>query len=114
MRLNGRLRVGVVAIVHLQVANTGSARTGDLTASLALPAGLRYAGMGGSQPQAWTCSASSQGATCTHGPIGPNIAAPAAIEVVLVDLTGCGSPVLATVVSDGISASAQSGAIACQ
>jgi len=106
--VSGLLGLGLAAVVDVHVADAGGAATAGLTASLTLPAGTVLLGVAGTGPQTWSCTASSAGATCVHGPIAAGTATTAAVRVLVVSLSGCGSPVLATVTSGGLSAAGQS------
>jgi len=112
--VNGVLGLGLVATVVVRVADTGTEPTSALTANLTLPSGIDLLGLtgGGSGSQPWTCSTNSAGATsCTHGPIAAGTATSATVQVLVTALSGCGSGVLATVVSGTLSASGQSASV---
>jgi RNA polymerase sigma factor (sigma-70 family) len=106
--VTGLLGLGLAAVVDVQVADSGGAASADLTASLTLPAGTMLLGLAGSGPQTWTCTAIATGASCVHGPIAAGAATTAAVRILVVSLSGCGNPVLATVTSGALSASGQS------
>lgn len=101
---------GNIAQFFFQVTDTGSASTGELTATIALPSGSSLAnfGGGGHRHNAWTCQATSSGATCQHAAISPNEQVSGFILIQVSSSSACGQPVDVTVTSGSASASAQS------
>lgn len=108
------------AMVTFAVADTGSAATGDLTVSVALPPGSAlisgglhgqdngparggFGGFGG-----WNCQPASGGAACQHGPVPAGTQTQDALFIVIESSTACGQPVGLTVTSGSATASAQS------
>jgi hypothetical protein len=108
------------AQVVFEVTDTGSAATGQITASITLPAGASMmtgggGGDGGDLGQSasdwtfgWTCQPTSAGATCQHGGIAAAAQAVGAIYIALSGTTACGQPVELAVASGKAAASAQS------
>lgn len=113
--VNGLLALGLVTVVDVHVADTGGAATARLTADLALPPGTVLLGLAGSGPKTWKCSTSAAGVnSCAHGPIAAGAASSVAVRILVVSLSGCGDPVLATVTSGALSASGHSaGRVPC-
>ena len=101
----GLLNLGAVAIVTVRVADAGKARTGPLTSRLTLPAGLALVGLP-KRSSGWTCSARS----CSHAAIAARARTAVAFRVLVVSLSGCGQPIVATVTSGPLSATAKSAA----
>ena len=101
--VNGPLSLSAVDLVAVSVSDPGTAATGGVTASLALPAGLRLLGPGSGSP-GWSCS----GSTCTHGPIAAGADATVSFRILVASLVSCGDPVPASAVSAGLSATGQS------
>jgi DNA-directed RNA polymerase specialized sigma24 family protein len=100
---------GNIAQGFFQVTDTGSASTGELTATIALPSGSSLANFGGGHwHSGWTCQATSSGATCQHAAISPNDQAPGFILIQVSNSSACGQPIDVTVTSGSASASAQS------
>jgi RNA polymerase sigma factor (sigma-70 family) len=99
------------AQVFFTVTDTGSKGTGQLTASITLPAGSSLpTGQGGAGWGGWSCQPDSNGATCQHGPIA---AGQQTQDGIFITINGqnspaCGQPVEIAVSSDSVSASAQS------
>jgi hypothetical protein len=108
------------AMVTFAVADTGSAATGDLTVSVALPPGSAlisgglhgqdngparggFGGFGG-----WNCQPASGGAACQHGPVSAGTQTQDALFIVIESSTACGQPVGLTATSGSATASAQS------
>jgi len=110
--------------VVFQVTNTGSAATGALVVSVALPAGTSLLsghgngnGNGGDDEQVigghpghngWTCKATSTGAQCSHAPIPAGGQSEGTISIAISSSSACGQAVSVTVASGPASASAQS------
>ncbi len=108
--------------VVFEVTDTGSAGTGQLTASITLPAGASVmagggggGGGGGDQGNSasdwtfgWTCQPSSAGATCQHAGLAAGTQAVGAIYITLSGTTACGQPVELAVTSGSASTSARS------
>ena len=105
---------GGMAAVVFSVTNTGTAATGGLTATIALPAGSSYIpdghhwhhghhGQGG-----WTCQATTSGASCQHAGIPSGGQAGGGMLIQVNGSSACGQPVQVTVTSGAESASAQS------
>jgi RNA polymerase sigma factor (sigma-70 family) len=101
----GLLKLGAVVTVTVHVSNQGTAATGSLTASLTLPSGVSLLGPV-SGNHGWSCG----GASCSHAPIGAGNRAPLAYQVLVVNLSGCGQQVVATVTSGSLTATGWSGA----
>jgi RNA polymerase sigma factor (sigma-70 family) len=109
--VTGVLGLGLLASVVLHVTDTGTAPTGSLAASITLPSGIELLHLtgGGSGAHPWKCSTSVAGvASCSHGSIAAGAQTSATVQVLVTALSGCGNPVLATVVSGVLSASGQS------
>jgi DNA-directed RNA polymerase specialized sigma24 family protein len=104
----GFSRVGTVAF---GVANAGPAATGDLAATVSLPAGTALASSTGAF--GWTCSAAGHGAACVHGPIGAAARTGSILTVQITGSAACGQLVSVTVTGGESAASAQSGTIQC-
>jgi RNA polymerase sigma factor (sigma-70 family) len=103
------------ADVDFQVTDTGSAATGDLTATITLPAGASMVGGGQhafDNGDGWTCQATSTGATCQHAAIGAGAQTGGSIFI-SVSTSACGQPVDITAASGSLSATGQSGGIPC-
>jgi RNA polymerase sigma factor (sigma-70 family) len=101
----GLLKLGAVAIVTVRVADPGTARTGPLTSRLTLPPGVSLVGLP-KRSSGWTCSARS----CSHAAIAARARTTVAFRVLVVNLSGCAQPIVATVTSGPLSASAESAA----
>lgn len=101
--------------VAIQVNDTGSAATGQLAATVTLPAGSVYVGVAhqGNSTQGWTCQASSNGATCQHAAISTGTSAAGTI-LVATGGRACGQPVRFSVRSGNVSASAEPQDIQCR
>jgi DNA-directed RNA polymerase specialized sigma24 family protein/anti-sigma factor RsiW len=98
---------GITQVVF-QVSDTGTAATGELTASVSLPAGSwMFGGHHGGGQSGWGCQSDSAGASCQHDAIG---AGDAAQGTIFIGAAGpaCGQPVQMTVTSGTASASATS------
>jgi RNA polymerase sigma factor (sigma-70 family) len=69
VRINpvGGLQPGGSGIIQFTAANAGHRPSGQVTARIALPAGVSYVDppIGGG----WTCGTAAGGAACTHGPL---------------------------------------------
>jgi RNA polymerase sigma factor (sigma-70 family) len=114
VNVTGLLGLGLTAVVNLRVADPGRASTGRLDASLTLPAGVELLGLTAASEPGWSCTLRAAGADCAHGPVAAGSATTADIQILVVSLSGCGSPVLATVTSGALSASGQSaGRVQC-
>jgi hypothetical protein len=116
--VNGLPGRGVAAVVVVHVTNTGSAATAGLTATITLPPGVTLLGLArltGSGQPSWTCSDAQAGTSaCQRGPLAAGATTSVAVRVVVTILSGCGQPVLASVVSGALSASGQSaGLVQC-
>jgi hypothetical protein len=102
--------------VVFEVADAGSTATGQLTASITLPAGASMMGGGGGNfgqsasdwSFGWACQPTSTGATCQHAAISAGTQTVGAIYFTLSGSTACGQPVELTVASGSSSTSAQS------
>lgn len=119
---------GHSAQIVFQIKDTGSAATGELTASIALPAGTwlvgddgwhgRGHGHGGGHPGAsgpvaggsdgWSCRPTSTGASCQHSAISPGGQAQGVILIGISGSAGCGQSVGLTATSGSGWASARS------
>jgi RNA polymerase sigma factor (sigma-70 family) len=100
------------AWVNFQVNDAGVG-TGELTAQISLPSGAALqSGAGGSQPDGWTCSQDSAGASCQHAAIPAGGQAQGWIQIEVTGSQACGQNVQLTVSSGSSTASAQS-AIQC-
>jgi hypothetical protein len=111
--------------VFFQVTDTGSARTGQLTATITLPGGASMTtgggyGGGGQDRTAsdggsgWSCQPTSTGATCQHHGVSAGGQTWGTIFITLSGTAACGQPVRLTAASGSVSASAQSpSGIAC-
>jgi RNA polymerase sigma factor (sigma-70 family) len=106
--VEGVLHVWRVAVVMVEVSDTGDAASKSLTLDLTLPPGTvelsqRAAWRG------WTCSPGvSAAATCTHAAIAPGDIAALSFRFLVVSRAGCGKPVLVTVTSGSLTATATS------
>ena len=69
----GGLLPGGSGIVEFTVSNTGRGPSQQVTADIALPAGVSYVDppIGGG----WTCGTAAGGATCAHGPLAAGVVA---------------------------------------
>jgi hypothetical protein len=103
--------------VIFQVAAAGSAATGQLTATITLPAGATMMSGGGGGDAVpipsdrnfgWACQPTSTGATCTHAGLAAGGQSWGAIFFTVSGGSVCGQPVELTVGSGSASASAQS------
>lgn len=107
--------------VTFQVDDTGSAATGQITATITLPAGASMGG-GGDGGDAkfrsfdwnsgWNCQPTSTGGVCTHAGLAAGGQAQGAIYFTLSGTSVCGQPVDLTAASGSASTSAQS-KVAC-
>ena len=117
---------GPGARVTFQVANTGGAASGPLTAVIALPAGSSLSS-GDSQPSqsngagegtavpffgGWSCQATSGGATCTHAALPAGQQAQSTLFITVGSSGACGQPVRITV-TGGAATVVASQALAC-
>lgn len=99
------------ASVFFSVTDTGSKGTGQLTASVTLPAG---SSLPRSQNwQGWSCKPTSSGARCTHAAISAGQQAQTEFFIQLDGSQACGKAVELTVRSDSVSASAKSQGVQC-
>jgi RNA polymerase sigma factor (sigma-70 family) len=101
----GLLNLGAIAIVTVRVSDPGTAQTSPLISRLTLPPGLSLVG-GPKRSSGWTCSATS----CSHPAIAAGARTAVTFRVLVVSLSGCGHPIVATVTSGPLSATAQSAA----
>ena len=101
----GLLSLSAIAIVTVRVSNPGTAATGRVTSSLTLPPGLSLLGLAKTS-SGWTCSARS----CSHAAIAARARTSVALRVLVVSLSGCGRPIIATVTSGPLLARAASAA----
>jgi DNA-directed RNA polymerase specialized sigma24 family protein len=107
--------------VVFQVANTGSAASGPLTAVLALPAGASLSsvdaqqlsgGNGSAQGTAvplfggWSCQPTSGGATCTHAALSAGQQTQGMLFITVSGSGACGQPVRLTVTGGGATVAA--------
>lgn len=99
----GLLDLGTVVVVTVRVSDPGTAATGPLASRLALPPGLSLLGLA-TRSSGWTCSAGS----CAHAAIAARARTAVAFRVLIVSLSGCGQPILATASSGPLSATAAS------
>jgi hypothetical protein len=107
------------AWVSFQVADKGTAATGQLSVTITLPAGASMTGGpgggGGGDAQVspfyanggWSCQPTSTGATCTHAGVAAGSQAVGAIYFTVSSGTACGQPVELTAASGSASAKAQ-------
>ncbi len=95
--------------ILFEVTDTGTASTGELTASITLPSGTSLFGRGSYGPSGWTCQPTATGASCRHGPVSPGQSAQGALYISVYGRQACGQPVELAVSSGTLSASAQSG-----
>ena len=106
--VGGVLNLGVTVVVTVNVADPGTADTAAVAAKLTLPPGTVVLGIAAGSA-GWTCSGGTAGPTdCTHAPIPAGGAAPVGFRLLVVSLTGCGQPVIATATSGALSATATS------
>jgi hypothetical protein len=99
---------GSLVQVVFTVSDTGTAGTGELTASVTLPAGGTLTAVhGATSSGGWTCQQASSGATCQHGPItaGGRVQGTLYLSV---PSSACGEHVQVVVGSGTASATAQS------
>jgi DNA-directed RNA polymerase specialized sigma24 family protein len=101
------------AKIDFQINDTGSAATGELTVSIALPAGTRLSGSGHGHAAAggsggWSCQPTSAGASCQHSAISSGGQAQGMIFIRISGSAACGQSVGLTVTSGSAAASAQS------
>jgi len=106
VQVSGVLNLGVTALVTVNVSDPGTAATGPVTATITLPSGITLLGLVGSS--SWSCSATSGGQTCTHGPIGAGATSSLSFDILVVNLTGCGNSIVATAASGSLSATGAS------
>jgi DNA-directed RNA polymerase specialized sigma24 family protein len=94
--------------VSFQVNDTGNAATGQLSATITLPAGAVFAGSGHQGGNGgWTCQPASGGASCQHPAIAAGTEAAGMIFVFAAG-QACGQPVQLAAASGSVSANAQS------
>jgi len=103
--VNGLLNLGLTDVVAVRVSDQGTAATGGITTSLALPAGITLLGLGAGS-SGWSCS----GGTCTHGPIAAGADATVSFRILVASLESCGEPIGASAVSGALSATGLSAA----
>jgi len=103
--VTGLLNLGVTDVVAVNVSNPGTAATGALTTTIALPPGITLLGLA-SGSSGWTCS----GTSCTHGPVAAGAAAGVSFRILVATLNGCGQSVTASAASGSLSATGQSAA----
>ncbi len=103
--VSGPLNLGAADLVAVDIYDSGTAGTAEVSASLSLPAGISLQGPGPSS-SGWTCS----GTTCQHSPLAAGAASTVSFRVLVVSLVGCGSVVTASAVSGARSASGSSAA----
>jgi RNA polymerase sigma factor (sigma-70 family) len=70
---------GVPSTLHLELANVGG-RSGDVSARIALPAGVRWTSAGPAAP--WTCTPDGSAVDCVAAGVGPRTAVPLDLELV--------------------------------
>jgi DNA-directed RNA polymerase specialized sigma24 family protein/anti-sigma factor RsiW len=87
---------------------SGAATTGDLTVSLALPAGTSLYTGSGAVSAGWTCQPTAAGATCRTGPVAEASEASAEITISVSIPASCGELVQLTAVSGSSSTSGPS------
>lgn len=95
----GELLPGSSGIIQFTVTNPGTRTSRQVTAAIALPAGVSYVDppiAGG-----WTCAASAAGATCTHDPLPPGAAASGYLPVTVATDASAGRPPSITVHGGG-------------
>ncbi len=116
----GDLVQGRPGVVGFAVANTGDAASGPITATVALPSGVRFVGLqssgsafDGSKAQppkvmdveatdGWTCIGTDAGATCTRTPLTEGTDTQVYLDVDAADGSGGSTPVSVTVSADGL------------
>lgn len=101
VQVSGVLNLGVTALVTVNVSDPGSAATGPLTVTVTLPSGISLLGLVGSS--SWSCSPTGGGQTCSHGPLSAGAASSLSFNILVVNLSGCGNPIVATAVSGSLS-----------
>jgi DNA-directed RNA polymerase specialized sigma24 family protein len=84
---------------------SGAATSGDLTVSLALPAGTSLYTGSGAVSAGWTCQPTAAGATCRTGPVAEGSEASAEITISVSIPASCGELVQLTAVSGSSSTS---------
>jgi DNA-directed RNA polymerase specialized sigma24 family protein len=101
--------------LDIAVNVSGAATSGDLTVSLALPAGTSLWTGSGGVSSGWSCQATSGGATCRTGPVAEGSEASAVITISVSIPASCGELVQLTAVSGSSSASGPSAnGVQCQ
>lgn len=105
------------AKIGFQINDTGSAATGEVTVSIALPAGTWLSGQDNGHGHdslvngdrgGWSCQATSAGASCQHAAISAGGRAQGMIFIGISGSAACGQSMWLTVTSGSASASAQS------
>jgi DNA-directed RNA polymerase specialized sigma24 family protein len=98
--VSGPLNLGAADLIAVDMYDPGTAATGEISATVSLPAGITLHGPGPSSP-GWTCS----GTSCHHSPLAAGAASTVSFRVLVVSLVGCGSVITASAVSGPRSAS---------
>jgi RNA polymerase sigma factor (sigma-70 family) len=95
----GGLLPGGSGIVEFTVTNAGHAPSDQVTAGIALPAGVSYIDppIGGG----WTCVTAADGATCTHGPLAAGLVATGYLPVTVAASAQTGTVPVITVRDHG-------------
>jgi RNA polymerase sigma factor (sigma-70 family) len=114
----GALLRGSTGMLTFTVANTGKAAAKDLSASIKLPPGVSFLSGGGmgmaapmasSAPGGWNCAATTAGARCTHGPLGPGQTTATYLQVAVSPTAAIGVPPTISVTGGGRSTHATGG-----
>jgi hypothetical protein len=121
VNVGGSQHFGNFGQVDFQVQDTGSASTGELTATITLPAGASMltgghdGGFGAFDGGfGWSCQPTTTGATCQHAGVGAGAQTSGTIYITISGTSACGQPVQLQAASGSVSASAQSpGGIPC-
>jgi hypothetical protein len=94
--------------LDVAISATGAATSGDLTVTLALPAGTSLYTGSGAVSAGWTCQPTAAGATCRTGPVADGGQASAEITISVSIPASCGELVQLTAVSGSSSVSGPS------
>jgi RNA polymerase sigma factor (sigma-70 family) len=93
--------------VVFQATDTGTAATGQISASISLPAGSHTRAIG-QWSRDWGCHPSASGATCQHSPLASGGKAQGVGYITITGNAACGQPVAITLSSGSATASARS------
>jgi RNA polymerase sigma factor (sigma-70 family) len=117
LRINpvGTLNTGGTGSVAFSVANTGSAATPQVNATITLPRGVSYATAGtlgmdsgrATGPSGWTCQPTDSGAVCTHGPLAAGASTTGYLPVFVANDATTGAPPALSVSAGSQQASAR-------